>query len=70
MFNADDKLHQRLAPHLQRVLIVDPQPAAVKLLGDLLRSIASAQIVTAPGDAKALQLAAMFDPQVIFIEHS
>lgn len=70
MFNADDKLHQRLAPHLQRVLIVDPQPAAVKLLGDLLRSIVSAQIVTAASDAKALQLAAMLDPQVIFIEHS
>jgi len=70
VFNADDKLHQRLAPHLQRVLIVDPQPAAVKLLGDLLRSIASTQIVTATTDAKALQLAAMFDPQLIFIEHS
>jgi CheY-like chemotaxis protein len=70
LFIADEKLHQRLAPHLQRVLIVDPQPASVKLLGDLLRSIVSTQIVTAPNDAKALQLAAVFDPQIIFVEHS
>lgn len=70
MFTADDKLQQRLAPHLQRVLIVDPQPAAVKLLGDLLRSITPAQIVTAMTDQKAMQLAAMLDPQIIFIEHS
>jgi len=70
LFNADERLLQRLAPHLQRVLIVDPQPASVKLLGDLLRSIVSTQIVTAPNDAKALQMAAMFDPQIIFMEHS
>lgn len=70
MFNADDKLHQRLAPHLQRVLIVDPQPAAVKLLGDLLRSIASTQIITATSDQKAYQMASGFDPQMIFVEHS
>lgn len=70
LFNADEKLHQRLAPHLQRVLIVDPQQAATKLLGDLLRSIASTQLVTAQTDQKAFQLAGMFDPQIIFMEHS
>lgn len=70
MFTADAKLQQQLAPHMQRVLIVDPQPAAVKLLGDLLRSITPAQIMAASTDQKAMQLAAMTDPQVIFIEHS
>ena len=70
MFTAEDKLHQRLAPHVQRALIVDPQPAAVKLLADLLRSIAATQIVTAATDQKALQMAAVIDPQIIFMEHS
>ena len=70
MFTADAKLQQRLIPHLQRVLIVDPQPAAVKLLGDLIRSISSAQIMTATTDQKATQLAQMLDPQIIFLEHS
>lgn len=70
MFTADAKLTQQLAPHLQRVLIVDPTPAAVKLLGELLRSITRAQIWTASTDQKAMQLAQSVDPQVIFIEHS
>jgi CheY-like chemotaxis protein len=70
LFTAEDKLHQRLAPHLQRVLIVEPQPAAVKLLADLLRSIAATQIVSAATDQKALQMAAVVDPQIIFMEHS
>lgn len=70
MFTADAKLQRQLAPHMQRVLIVDPQPAAMKLLGDLLRSISSAQIMTAPGDQKAMQLAARFDPQIIFVEYN
>lgn len=42
----------------------------MKLLGDLLRSIASIQLVTASNDQKALKLAGMFDPQIIFMEHS
>lgn len=70
MFTADAMLQQQLAPHMQRVLIVDPQPAAVKLLGDLLRSLSTAQILTASTDAKAMQLAQMADPQIIFVEHS
>ena len=70
LFTADEKLQQRLAPHLQRVLVVDPQPAAVKLLGDLLRSISPGQVATAPNDQKAMQLAQILDPQIIFMEHS
>ena len=70
MFTADARLQQQLAPHMQRVLIVDPHPAAVKLLGDLLRSITPAQIVAATNDQKALQLAQVTDPQIIFIEYN
>lgn len=70
MFTADARLQQQLAPRMQRVLIVDPQPAATKLLADLLRSISSAQIMTASGDQKAMQLCRTIDPQIIFIEHS
>lgn len=70
MFTADARLQQRLAPHMQRVLIVDPQPAAVKLLSDLLRSITPGQVIAAASDQKAMQLAQTVDPQVIFVEHS
>ncbi|MFN3857268.1 MAG: response regulator [Caulobacter sp.] len=70
MFNADPKVIQRMVPHLQRVLIVDPQPASVKLLQDLLRSLVNCQIWAAPTDARAIQAARAFDPQIIFLEHS
>lgn len=66
------KLFSRLTPHLERVLIVDPTPVGVKLLSELLRTItgSATQIWTAPTDGKAMQLAQMIDPQLIFVEHS
>lgn len=66
----DQKLYQRLAPRLQRVLVVDPSPAAVKLLQELLRAISQGQLWSAPTDAKALQLAELVNPQIIFVEHA
>lgn len=66
------KLFSRLTPHLERVLIVDPTPVGVKLLSELLRTItgSATQIWTAPTDGKAMQLAQMIEPQLIFVEHS
>lgn len=70
MFNADPRMIQRMAPHLQRVLIVDPQPASAKLLQELMRSLVNCQIWSASSDAKAIQAARAVDPQIIFLEHS
>ena len=70
MFNADYKLIQRMAPQLKRVLIVDPTPAACRLLTDLLRNIVECQIWTAPDAEKGLSLAKNVDPHIIFIEHA
>ncbi|MDO9222866.1 MAG: response regulator [Caulobacter sp.] len=66
----DAKLAQRLTPHMQRVLIVDSSAPSMKLLSELLRSIALAQIWSVTTDAKALQLARTVNPQIIFVEHS
>jgi CheY-like chemotaxis protein len=70
VLTADDKIMQRMAPHLQRVLIVDPQPASVKLLQELLRSLVTCQVWHAPTDARAIQAARAVDPQIVFLEHS
>jgi len=70
VFNVDPKIVQRMTPHLQRVLIVDSQAASVKLLQELLRSIVLCQVWAAPSDAKAIQAARAFDPQIIFVEHA
>lgn len=70
MFNADPKIMQRMAPHLQRVLIVDSQPASVKLLQELMRSLVTCQVWAAATDSRAMQVAQAIDPQIIFLEHS
>lgn len=66
----DQKLLQKLAPRMQRVLVADPNAASVKLLQELLRSICQGQVWSAPTDAKAMQLVQMVDPQIIFVEHA
>ncbi len=69
MFNAEPKLLQRIAPHIQRVLILDPNPQAVRLLSDVLRAITLCQVQSAATNSRALQIARTFDPQIIFTEY-
>lgn len=68
MFNADPKILRKIAPHIQRVLILDANPQSVRLLSDVLRSITLCQVQSASTNSRALQLARTFDPQVIFTE--
>ncbi|HUZ14067.1 MAG TPA: response regulator [Caulobacteraceae bacterium] len=68
MFNADAKTLQRIAAEMQRVLIVDAQPAGAKLLSELLRDICLCQIWTASDARRGLALAERTQPHVVFIE--
>ncbi len=68
MFNADAKIIQRMAPMLQRVMVVDPQPAGARLIGELMRDIARSQIWVAETNEKAMRLASSYDPHIIFAE--
>ncbi|MFI4965140.1 MAG: two-component system response regulator [Caulobacterales bacterium] len=68
MFNADAKIIQRMAPMLQRVMIVDPQPAGARVIVELMRDIARSQVWVAETKEKAIRLAANYDPQIIFAE--
>ena len=68
MFNADAKIINRMAPMLQRVMVVDPQPAGARLIGELMRDIARSQIWVAETNEKAIRLASSFDPHIIFAE--
>lgn len=69
MYNADIKSTQKIAPHIQRVLIVDPNAASARLLNDLLRNITACQVWTASSTARALQIAAAVDPMIVFTEY-
>src|SRR5580765_3172021 len=57
-----------MAPMLQRVMIVDPQPASARLVGELMRDIARSQIWVAESNDKAIRLAGSYDPHIIFVE--
>jgi two-component system, response regulator PdtaR len=71
VFNDEDKLIQRMAPMLRKVLIVDPQPASAKLLAELLRNMSrGGQHWQAPSTRKALSAVAQVEPQLIFVELS
>jgi CheY-like chemotaxis protein len=66
VFNLLAKTAPRLAPLMRRVMIVDPQPASARALGEFVREIGGPDIWAAPTNAKALQLAGKVEPQLIF----
>jgi CheY-like chemotaxis protein len=68
LFNTEAKVIQRMAPLMQRVMIVDPQPASARLIGELMRDIARSQIWVAETNEKAIRLAGSYDPHIIFVE--
>jgi CheY-like chemotaxis protein len=69
VFSADAKTDQRINALMQRVLIVDAQPASAKLLADLLRDVCQCQIWTATGTARALEAAQIAEPYIVFVDH-
>ncbi len=70
MFAADPKLLSRLEPQIRRVLLVDPNPAAARILGDLLRAMGAQDLKFEPDERHALDLAAALSPNLIFVERS
>ena len=68
MFTENLKQIQRMAPLMQRVLIIDPAPASARLLADLMRNIANVQLWHAPTTRKGLEAARQVNPQLIFVE--
>lgn len=68
MFNEEYKLIQRMAPLMQKVLIVDPSSASARLLADLMRNMASCQLWSSNTTRKGLEAAKQVNPQLIFVE--
>jgi CheY-like chemotaxis protein len=68
VFDDEKRTIRRMAPHLQRVLIADPQPAGAALIAEALRNIARSQTWTATTTERALKLCETIDPQVVFVE--
>ena len=70
MFDGNIRTIQRVAAKVQRVLVVDANPATARLLADQLRQLGNVQIYPAPTIEKGYAMARAVDPQLIFVEHA
>ena len=70
MFALDAKTMQRIAPVVRRVLIVDPNPAAARLLMDLLKGFGSREVVVEGDESRVLDLAREMEPGLICTERA
>lgn len=70
MFDGNVRNLQRVASKVQRVLVVDPNPATARLLAEHLRPLGAVQMFAAPSAEKGYAMARATDPQLIFIEHA
>jgi CheY-like chemotaxis protein len=61
---------KRLARHLERVLVVDPQPASTRLITELLKDLGARFVMIESSNSRAMAVARAEDPQIIFCEYS
>jgi CheY-like chemotaxis protein len=69
VFNDDSRQKQKIAARIERVVIVDTQPLAARLLGELLRADLACEVYNATTVEQAYTLAQTLVPQLIFVEH-
>jgi DNA-binding response OmpR family regulator len=70
VFDGNIRTLQRIAAKMQRVLIVDPNTAAVRLLADQLRHVGHIQIFNAASIEAGWGMARTVDPMLVFVEHA
>jgi CheY-like chemotaxis protein len=68
VFNAESKILQRMAPHIQRVLVVDATTGGARLIAELMKEMGARHVVTEVRSARAMARAQEFDPQLVFTE--
>ena len=68
MLYTDNRADQKYAGHLQRVLVLDAQPAATRLLVELLKDLGARSVRTESNPKPALAAARDDEPQIIFTE--
>lgn len=66
----DPRLLARLEPTVRRVLVVDSNLAAARLLADLMKGLGARDIVTEPDEKRALEICREFEPNLIFVERT
>ena len=70
MFAADARTLSRIAPTIQRVVIVDQNLASARLLLDIMKSLGSREVVHETEEVRALDSIREIEPGVIFTERN
>lgn len=70
LFAVDPRVLAKLAPVLRRVLIVDPNPHAARLLTEIVKGMGAGQIVVEPSESRAMRTAADMEPGIVFTERN
>ncbi|WP_343054858.1 response regulator [Brevundimonas basaltis] len=60
----------KLAPALSRVLIVDPNPHAARLLTEIVKGMGAGEIVVEPDEPRAMKAALELEPGIVFTERN
>ena len=69
MFAIDPKTMLKIAPVVRRVVIVDPNPAATRLMSDLLKGFGCRDVATESDESRVIDLVREMDPGLIVVEH-
>ncbi len=64
----DPKILTRLEPVVRRIMIIDANLAASRLLTDLMKALGAREVLVEPDDKRAMELAREFEPTLIFVE--
>lgn len=70
MLITDRRFLARLEPTVGRVLILDPNAHAARLITDLMKGLGAREVAVEASDTRGLQMAGALDPGLIFIERS
>ena len=70
MFAVDRRVLAKLEPVIKRVLIVDPNPHAARLLTDIMKGLGARDIAVHSEEKGALKAAAELEPGIVFTERS
>ena len=70
MFDIDRRLLAKLEPVIKRVLIVDPNAHAARMLMDIMKGLGAREVVVEAENGPAMRMAEALEPGLIFTERS
>ena len=70
MFAVDRRVLAKLEPVVRRVLIVDPNPHAARLLTDVMKALGAREVVVQLDEKRALKAASELEPGIVFTERT